>query len=116
MKRNDINDIREKIFFQEYGNLFNVYLTDKGNYFYNILKKLNVPDDIDSSYINKYTTQHGDTWPLIAYNIYGDVKLWWIICIINKIENPLLHPEAGISIKLLTTASAQNILMSIKGD
>ena len=113
MRRNDIPDIKEKVFFQNYENLFNVYSTDDGDYFYNILRKVNVPDEIGSGYYTDYIVKAGDTWTLLAHRFFGDVKLWWIICLANGIENPLLLPEAGYKLKIFTNSVVQNILMGI---
>lgn len=116
MKRNDINDIQEKIFFQNYENLFNVYATTDGDYFYNILRKVNIPKDISSEYYNDYIVRPGDTWTLIAHSYYNDVKLWWLICIANGIQNPLSFPKVGVPIKLFTPTIAQTILMAVRGE
>lgn len=115
MKRNDINDIKEKIFFQNYENLFHVYATTDGDYFYNILRKINIPEEISKEYYSEYIVLPGDTWTLIAHNHYNDVKLWWLICIANGIRNPLEFPKAGTPLKLFSPTISQNILMLIKG-
>jgi nucleoid-associated protein YgaU len=115
MKRNDIIDIPDKIFFQNYENLFKVYQTDNGDYFYNILRNVNIPIDLNSEYYHTYITAPGDTWTLIAYEIYDDVRLWWILCLVNKIKNPLLLPEPGTELKILTPTIAQQLLMTIQG-
>ena len=116
MKRNDISDIKEKIFFQNYENIFNVYETTDGDYFYNILKKINIPFDLGSEYFNEYSVKPGDTWTLIAYNTYSDVKLWWLVCSANNIRNPLAFPTVGTQLKLFTPSVAQSILMQIRGN
>lgn len=116
MKRNDITDIQEKIFFQNYENLFNVYATTDGDYFYNVLRKVNLPEELDSRYYSEYIVEPGDTWTLLAYNLYDDVKLWWIICLANSIQNPLEFPEVGTKLRLLTSSVVQNILMTIRSD
>ena len=114
MKRNDITDIQEKIFFQNYENLFNVYGTSDGDYFYNILRKVNIPEDIDKGYYTDYVVKPGDTWTLLAYNFYTDVKLWWIICLANNVRNPLLFPTPGKVLRIFTSEITQNILMTVR--
>lgn len=116
MKRNDIADIQEKIFFQNYENLFNVYATADGDYFYNILRKVNIPEEVGAQYYNSYTVAPGDTWTLIAYNFYSDVKLWWIVCAANNIQNPLKMPKAGTVLKVLNATTTQSILTSIRSE
>lgn len=116
MKRNDITDIQEKIFFQNYENLFNVYGTTDGDYFYNILRKVNIPTEIDNQYYDEYVVRPGDTWTGLAYTFYDDVKLWWIICLANNIQNPLEFPIAGTLLRILTPDLTQSILMTIRSE
>jgi nucleoid-associated protein YgaU len=114
MKRNDIDDLPDKIFFQNYENLFKVYQTDNGDYFYNILRNINIPNELDSDYYDEYITEPGDTWTLLANGVYDDVRLWWVLCVINKIQNPLLLPEPGTKLKILKPKVTQQLLMTIQ--
>lgn len=114
MKRNDIADIREKIFFQNYENLFNVYGTSDGDYFYNILRKVNIPTEIGESHYENYMVKRGDTWTLLAYKFYGDVKLWWMLCVVNNIQNPLEFPTPGTALKVLSNDTVQSVLTAIR--
>lgn len=114
VKRNDIPNIKEKIFFQNYENLFNVYSTDSGDYFFNILRKTNFPDDVSMNFCEMYQVQHGDTWTNLAHKFYSDVKLWWIICASNKIINPCIMPEAGTILKILNKDTVRTILTTIR--
>lgn len=113
MKRNDIQDIQEQIFLQNYENLFNVYATTNGDYFYNILRKVNIPEEISGDFFTWYDVSEGDTWTLLAHRFFGDVKLWWIICLANHVYNPLEFPKAGSRLKIFTNNVTQNILMDL---
>ena len=89
-KQNQIKDVAvKKLSAQNIENLFNIYQRDNGQYFYNILKTVNFPDDLDPEIYDQYVTKPKDTWPLIAYNFYKDVRLWWLICAVNQIVNPV---------------------------
>jgi len=114
MKRNDITDISEKIFFQNYENLFNVYQTDSGDYYYNISRTINIPDEISTAHCKKYVVKYGDTWTGLAFNFYNDVKLWWIICLANKIQNPCAMPTSGTVLNILNEETVQAILSIIR--
>ena len=114
MKRNELNDIREQIFFQNYENLFNVYKTTEDDYFYNILRKINIPKEINTNYYSEYIVRPGDTWTLLAYMFYDDVKLWWLICSANNIQNPLQFPRVGYKLKILSSDTVQNILVNVR--
>lgn len=114
MKRNEIPDIVEKIYFQNYENLFNVHELESGEYYYNVLKKVNIPNDVDPTLFEVYIVEPGDTWTLLSHVYYGDVKLWWAICIANNIRNPLLLPEPGVKLRVLTPYAVQGILTAIQ--
>lgn len=115
MKQNDITDKSiEKLAAQNIENLFNVY-DDNGVYFYNILRTINFPDDVLANLYYTYVTNPGDTWPLISWNAYKDVKLWWIVCSLNNIQNPVAQPVAGTVLKILNPDIVREVLMEIKG-
>ena len=114
MKRNDITDIDVKIFFQNYENLFNVYEDVDGNYFYNINRKVNVPEQLSPDSYEDYVLQVGDTWTTLAHLYYSDVRLWWIILASNPEQNPVLLPVPGEIIRMLNPNVVQIILSSIR--
>lgn len=113
MKRNEIKDI-DKIFFQNYENLFNVYEDSDGLFFYNINRTVNLPDKISAFYKEEYVTEHGDTWTNLAYRFYNDVKLWWIICLTNGIMNPCEFPKPGTILSILNNDVVKTILNTIR--
>jgi len=70
-----------------YERIFKVYETskdDKSFYFYNILKKIEIPAIIDDSVIEYYTVRANMPLTTISYKIYGDIRLWWIIYLVNR--------------------------------
>jgi hypothetical protein len=42
------------------------------------------------------------------------VKLWWLICAVNNIQNPVIHPEPGTVIKILNVQVAREVLSQIE--
>tara|TARA_R100001509_G_scaffold157759_1_gene122212 strand:+ start:333 stop:740 length:408 start_codon:yes stop_codon:yes gene_type:complete len=70
-----------------YERIFKVY-TEKNNgkefYFYNILNKIEMPSNIDSSLLETYTVKGNEALTTTSYNIYGDIHSWWIIYLLNK--------------------------------
>lgn len=95
--------------------LFNVYQTDNGVYFYNLLNTINFinTSTIDPSIYFSYTIVPGDTYTLISYKHYKTIDLWWLICSFNEIQNPVLSPIAGIQLKILYPELINNILLSL---
>jgi len=37
---------------------------------------------------------------LISYRVYGDVGFWWVVLLVNGIENPLAELEPGMILEI----------------
>lgn len=116
MKQNDLSDVTYKLSSQAYENIFNVYTDDDGFYFYNLLRTVNVPTDLDSSKYYVYEVVHNDTWPYIAWKNYRNVKLWWIITSTNQIIDPTVQPAPGVRLNILRPEVVRNLLNYIKSE
>lgn len=98
-----------------YENIFKVFQTGEKNfYYYNILKTIKVPDDINSDIFLTYTYPGGTPFTTLSYQIYGTTYLWWLICIINKIENPFDTSLNGKTLKIIKKEYLKPILDNIK--
>ena len=115
MKANDIANIQYKIPFSNLENTFNVHqeLDEEEKYFYNILKTVNIPEDLDPEYYDLYTVKYGDMWPTLAHRFYKNVNLWWLICATNQIQNATENPKTGINIKKIKSGYVTEILNEI---
>jgi hypothetical protein len=115
MKTNDIKNVQYKIFEPQLENLFNVYEDDESKkYFYNILKTVNIPEDLDAEVFDYYPVKFGDMWTTIAYKFYSNVSLWWVICSANQILDPTKIPEVGTIIKVIKNSYIPEILNQLK--
>lgn len=114
MKHNDVPNVSYKITPQNYENIFNVYQDTDGFYYYNILKTVNFPVELDSSVYQEYVTGYNDTWPIISWKFYHNVKLWWLICAANQIINPVINPTPGTVLKIINSTVARNILNNLE--
>jgi len=99
-----------KLDISELANLFTLYKDENGLDFFNIMKTVYVDSDIDNTMFVYYVTEPQDTYPLIAYKFYKDVRLWWVICATNQIQNPLPQPDAGTILKVLNAEYVAEIL------
>ena len=116
MKHNEINDDQiTKIVAQQLENLFNVYERDNGQYYYNITRTVNFPDDLDPRIFFEYVVVAKDTYPLISWKHYKSVKLWWIVCAVNNIENPVALPPTGTVLKMLRVDVVRDVLSELEG-
>jgi hypothetical protein len=47
-----------------------------------------LPIGFDESLYQDYRLSSGDTLESIAYKVYGNVRLWWLIPLANDVEDP----------------------------
>jgi hypothetical protein len=84
-----------------YEKIFRVYKNNGIHYFYNLLQTLNLPDQIDETKVYYITAKQKEPWTMISFRAYKTIELWWLLCLLNKIYNPLLFPESGTTLKVL---------------
>jgi hypothetical protein len=98
-----------------YENIFKVFQTDDKNfYFYNIIKNIKMPDNINDSVFDLMTLQSNIPLTTLSYQIYGTTYLWWLICIMNNIQNPFDINNSGKVIKVLKKQYLKPVLNAIK--
>jgi len=86
--QNNIVDL-SSLDLEHYERIFKIYITennDKTFYFYNILKRISLPENIDTSVLGVYKTPVSMPLTIISHNIYGDIRLWWLIYFLNSKE------------------------------
>lgn len=95
-------------------NLFSVY-KEKGQYFYNLLNAINFPEpsNLRPDLYSTYTIRSGEIWPNISYKLYGSITLWWVLCILNRIENPIVMPKPGTKIIVFTANAINQVLQQM---
>jgi nucleoid-associated protein YgaU len=98
---------------ENYENIFKLYQNEDGQYFYNLLQTLHFPDNLPTSFFNQYTIEYGDTLPFIAYKVYNNIRLWWVITHANNILNPTSKLEPGTILKIPKTEIVSAILTQI---
>jgi len=97
-----------------YENIFKMYTSETGLYFYNISKSIKFPDELDSTQYSYITVRQKMPWTAISFNVYKTIELWWLICILNKIDNPVRAPNVGTVLKVLNPSAVKNVLREIK--
>ena len=113
MKQNSISEL-PNLRSDCYENIFNVYQNESGQYYYNILQTISLPDNLPQGYFKEYSIVYGDTWPLISYKNYNTPNLWWLILLANKIINPILQPQIGDKINVLINDIARTVIAQIR--
>jgi hypothetical protein len=99
-----------------YENLFKVYRDDADSpYYYNILNTIVLPEAIDPAVYYDHTIPGPNiSWTNLSYQIYGTIRLWWIICLANNIQDPTSFPAAGSVLKIIRPEYVREILATIK--
>tara|TARA_E500000318_G_C3533898_1_gene201751 strand:- start:771 stop:1133 length:363 start_codon:yes stop_codon:yes gene_type:complete len=98
-----------------YENIFKIYNTGGKNFFYyNINKKISVPDNLDPRLFLNITLPQGLPLTTLSYNAYGTIDLWWLILLVNNITNPIKDLPIGKKIKLVKPQFIEQVLDTIE--
>jgi len=98
--QNEIS-ILPKLATTRYENIFKLYQTSNKQYFYNIINSIQFPTEINPSVYYEITVSNKMPWTMISFNEYETMDLWWLICIVNKINNPVALAEPGIKLRII---------------
>jgi hypothetical protein len=94
-------------------NFLNMYTDSNGFDFYNLLRNINVFPANNTQAEDSYTISYNDTWALISYKYYNTMDLWWLVCIYNQINNPVVLPQPGTKIKLLKSNYVSTVISEL---
>lgn len=98
-----------------YENIFKVYETGTKNFrYYNILKKIQIPKDINNTLFYNIVLPPNMPFTTLSYNLYGTTYLWWLICIINNINNPFDKTLQGKKVKVIKREFIKPIVDNIR--
>jgi hypothetical protein len=112
MKKKDILEISDSSF--KFENFFNVYETDKGYRFFNLLKNISIFPSNNSEVEEEYIADGTDTWYSISHKIYGTLNLWWLVCLYNGTINPFKPLKSKTVLKVLKGEYVGLVLSEIK--
>lgn len=100
----------EEIKFTDFENFFNIYQDKNADYFFNLNSTVYL--DIPSSRLKTYVCQHDLHWPVISWNIYGTVRLWWILMKVNNITPDISFNivPAGSKVKYLDRSDITTVI------
>jgi hypothetical protein len=101
----------------QYENFFKMYLTEDSQYFYNLLSfSVYILDELDPSSFYEIQMDRSMPWTAISYNEYRTMDLWWLIMVVNKINNPMEFPQAGTNLKILYPQFVRAVLTKLKNE
>ena len=97
-----------------YETIFKVYQNDDGFYFYNILKKVSMSGMLRPNTFYRKRVDRRLPYTALSYMVYGNIDLWWLICIANNITNPVEMPKPGSMLKMIHPRLVNNVIENIK--
>ena len=104
----ELNNLNKYSFEQ----VFKVYKED-GFFAYNIIKTIKFPDQLDPEIFDNIQIDGDITWTLMSQKLYGTIRLWWLLCLVNKIMNPVKLPTPGLVIKAIKPNYIQTVIDQI---
>jgi hypothetical protein len=83
--------------------LFNILLDENNTRLQNVWRSYSLNELItdETIFYQTYEIQNEDWWDNISEIFYDSPNLWWVLCIMNNIENPFEEIEAGQETKVL---------------
>ena len=99
-----------------YENFFKLHVHNNEFAFFNLLKKINIltnTTDVDPSFFITYNIDVDVPWVLLSYKIYGTLNLWWLICLVNNIQDATKNPVLGTQIKAIKPQFVGSIVNQI---
>lgn len=114
--QNDIATL-PKLDMTDYERIFKIFqssVNDKDFYTYNILKKIEFPE-IDGKYLEYTDILNRIPLTILSYNIYNDMKSWWILYLLNKdkFDGAPFYLEGGTQIKYIKDSVRVSIYFDI---
>jgi hypothetical protein len=97
-----------------YENIFKLYQTKNSQYYYNLIQSIFLPDSINEEYLYYQQVTNKMPWTTVSYNAYKTIDLWWLICLTNKIYNPLDFPIQGTLLKIIKPDYVGSVLNEIR--
>jgi len=114
MRRNEITDL-SPLSEMKFENIFNMSRTDRGYYYYNIMKTVRFDSaDLDTDFYFKFQVDRNMSWTAMSYRFYDTIDLWWLICVINDIDNPIQFASPGDKLKIIKKSQVSTIVSAIK--
>ena len=103
-------DNQGEVKFTDLENFFNVYQDTDAYYRYNINSTVYL--DVPASRLKTYVCQHDIHWPTISYNIYGTVRLAWVLMKVNGITPDIAFNivPAGSEVKYLDRSDITTVI------
>jgi len=108
-----INTSFDKTRYEQIFKLYKIVKDADNSYaFFNILNKVVVPTSLNSDLFGTIVLRSKLPWTTLAYKLYKDINLWWLIFITNSPDN-IFYAEAGTEYKYILPQYLDIVLNNI---
>lgn len=102
---------------ESYERIFKVYYGKNDNKefpYYNILKKIEFPE-LDTIYVDYHNVFTRTPLTTVSYDIYGDIKSWWLVYLLNKnvFDGPPFWVNGGVTLKYIKPEYRTSVYLDI---
>lgn len=112
--QNDLDNV-PRLNQYNFENIFKVYPDDDGSLYYNLSNSLFFPSELSlDTYFNYQVPGKGMSWNYLSYIHYGTIRLWWLLCSLNGVDNPMDFPVPGSYVKVLRPNVLRDVLQQIQ--
>lgn len=91
--------------FDRYENIFKLYTqptNGKEFYFYNILNKIEFPENMNSQFFDLHIVKGRIPLTTVSYDLYETMHNWWILYLINKqVLKNQFYVKGGTQLKFI---------------
>lgn len=96
--------------FTDLDNFFNIYQNEDSYYYFNLNSTVYI--DVPQERLQTYVCQHDLHWSIISFNIYGTVRLAWLLMKLNGITSDLAFQiiPAGSKVKYLDKSDVATVI------
>jgi hypothetical protein len=96
-------------------NMFSVKRDDDGTIYYDLTDDIHIdPVNLEPTDYIVHEITENENFYSISYDYYNTTNLWWVVPILNNIENPF-KLKVGEKIKLPNGSLLDNILNAVNG-
>lgn len=97
-------------------NQFNILKDENGDYLFNIWKNYKIDDEVkeNEDNVSMYSVSDSSFWENIAYELYENENLWWVIAMTNDVINPFEELTGGDQIKVLKRELIYQVVKQLK--
>jgi len=96
-----------------YENILKLYKTNVDQYYYNLIQSVFLPDKISEDYVYYQLITTKMPWTAVSFNAYKTIELWWLICLTNKVYNPVKFPDENKLIKIIKPQFVSTVINEI---